>query len=152
MLYYTKLRAWLAKQNKNSNVFYATAFISQDTFDKCKQAGAPLKDGTNVKVGDIVICSDMARDFKNPCELGKVVKVCRSQKLVGTKGKEHPDGPVGHVYVLSYKRQKLGRKKLECKQACYLRITLSRTYKHITLHCHLRIVIQVAKDGGNGVR
>ena len=93
-----------------------TPFVSKHTFEWCKNKGIKLRDGNDVRVGDIVICSYKGKDFTNPCELGRVLKVCKSQKLVGAKGEEHPDGPIGHIYVLTYKKQKAGRKKLECKQ------------------------------------
>ena len=93
-----------------------TPFVSKDTFKWCQQKGIKLRDGNDVSVGDIVICSYKGTDFTNPCDLGRVLKVCKSQKLVGVKGKQHPDGPVGHIYVLTFKKQQRGgRKKFECK-------------------------------------
>ena len=73
-----------------------------------------LKDGSLAEEGDIVVCSDQASDFENPCDLGRVIKVVKAgQKLVGKKGAPHPDGAVGHIFVLSYKKQKCPRKPLE---------------------------------------
>lgn len=90
---------------------YTTDFISAGTYEWCRKNKLPLKDGTHARVGDIVICSDKAKDFTNPCDLGKVVKVVESQRLVGKKGEEHPDGPIGEIFVQTYEKQKLGSKK-----------------------------------------
>ena len=92
-----------------------TPFVSKDTYEWCKKNKVPLKDGSHAKVGDIVICSYKGKDFTNPCDLGVVVKVCKSQKLKGKNGKPHPDGDVGHIYVKTWSKQKIGRGALECK-------------------------------------
>ena len=69
-----------------------TPFVSQDTYEWCEEHKVPLKDGSHAKVGDIVICSYKGNDFTNPCDLGVVLKVCKAQKLIGKKGRAHPDG------------------------------------------------------------
>ena len=102
----------------NDNLM-VTPFVSlKDTFTWCEKNKIKLKDGKKAKVGDIVACSYKGKNFKNPCELGKVVKVCKSQKLVGKNGKEHDDGPIGHIYVLTWRKQKISRKKLERNYSC----------------------------------
>ena len=89
-------------------------FISGEIFKWCAENNVKLKDGSVAEVGDIVLCSDGGNDFNDPCDLGKVVQIVKSgQKLIGTKGKPHPDGEVGYMYVLSFKKQKLSRKPLE---------------------------------------
>ena len=91
-----------------------TPFVSQDTYEWCKRNKVPLKDGSHAKVGDVVLCSHEGKDFTNPCDLGVVMKVGR-QKLVGKNGQPHPDGEYGDLYVLTFKKQKVGgRYKLEC--------------------------------------
>ena len=105
-----------------SNVDICEPFVSGDLQTWCDKNSVQLRGGNDVQVGDIIIASDKGKDFGSPCDMGKVLRVTKETKLVGAGGKAHPDGPVGHIYVLSYKRQKKTRKKLECKNyVCSLR-------------------------------
>ena len=88
---------------------YNTDFISEDVAAWLEEQGLEMRDGSHAEVGDIVICS-VNGNWADPCDLGKVLAVCpEGQKLP----KGHRDDPVGHLYVLTYKKQKLrGKKKL----------------------------------------
>ena len=102
-----------------------TPFVSKDTWKWCQENDVILKNGAAAQVGSIVICSDQGKDFTSPDELGKVLHVRTEQKLVGSRGKAHPDGDVGHLYVLTYKKQKFAsKKKIECKFASHKKISL----------------------------
>lgn len=94
-------------------------FLSSKTWSWCKANNIELKGGEHAKVGDIVICSYKGEDFENPGDLGTVLKVCKKQKLVAKKGEKHPDGTVGHIFVLTYKKQKKGAGNLSSKSILF---------------------------------
>ena len=98
----------------SSGTVTTSRFISQDLVKWCQKNKVQLKDGSLAEPGDVVICSDQGSDFESPCDLGRVLEVCKAGKeLVGKKGKPHPDGDVGFIFVLSYKKQKKGRQPIE---------------------------------------
>ena len=87
-----------------------TDFISEDVAAWLAEHDLEMRNGFEAQKGDIVICS-VNGNWSDPCDMGKVLKVC--PKGVNLP-RGHRDGPVAHVYVLTYKKQKLrGRKKLE---------------------------------------
>ena len=86
-----------------------------EVFDWCIKNKIKLKDGIYARLGDIVLCSDDDKHFDEPCDLDRVVEKCpagANQPLETMKdGSSHPDGAWAHVYVITYKKQKVNTRK-----------------------------------------
>ena len=86
-----------------------------EVFQWCTKNKVQLKDGIYARLGDIVLCSDEGKHFDEPCDLGRVVEkypAGATQPLEKMKdGSSHPDGAWAHVYVLTYKKQKVNTRK-----------------------------------------
>ena len=89
-----------------------TPFISANLQEWMTGQGLKLRKGQDAQKGDIVLCST-TQNYEVPDELGTVLEVIKGKglKLKGKKGAPHPDGDVGHIYVLTWSKQKLGGKK-----------------------------------------
>ena len=121
------------------NVAFCEPFVSANLQKFCADNSVKLRGGNDAQVGDIIICSDKGQDFGSPCDMGRVLRVAKDgQRLVGKDGKSHPDGPVGHVYVLSYKRQKKSRKKLECRCSSSSRLLIRYIIVGLVFSIHNR--------------
>ena len=72
-----------------------------------------LQPGTDVHEGDVVLCS-VAQNWGDPCDMGVVKRVAeKGEKFKLCAG--HEDGEFGEVFVQTYSKQRLPRKKLESK-------------------------------------
>ena len=89
-----------------------TPFISANLQEWMTGQGLKLRKGQDAQKGDIVLCST-TQNYEVPDELGTVLEVIKGKglKLKGKKGAPHPDGDVGHIYVLTWSKQKLGGEK-----------------------------------------
>ena len=87
-----------------------------------------------------MICSYKGEDFENPGDLGTVLKVCKKQKLVPKKGEKHPDGTVGHIFVLTYKKQKKGSGNLASKSILFVFL-----YDFFVVRCVIKIPLSLQK-------
>ena len=67
-----------------------------------QENGVKMPDGDSAEPGDLVICSVNGKNFTEPCELGKVLKVKDVKLKAG-----HRDGPAGQIFVLPYSKQKI---------------------------------------------
>ena len=106
--------------------------ISKDLIKWCKENNVTLKSGCHSKKGDIVICSDGGKNFFKPCVIGRVLFRCPAgshKVLKGKKGKPHPDGDKGAIFVLDWRKQKKPRGRLASK--CHI-----RNYYPAPLHLH----------------
>ena len=103
-----------AKDNAGKDKKYVTPRISKDLMQFCDSNEITLKTGCYAKEGDVVICSDDGADFVKPCVIGRVIFRCPAgshQVLKGKKGKSHPDGDRGQIFVLDWRKQKKPRKR-----------------------------------------
>jgi len=72
-----------------------------------------LQPGTCIREGDVVLCS-VGQNWSDPCDMGVVKRVAeKGEKFKLCTG--HEDGEFGEVFVQTYSKQRLSRKKLESK-------------------------------------